>query len=244
MTEKEEQEARARWNEAAQAEILRRQQEAQQHHQEMLRQQAQQQAQQQALQRQLMEAQMWAQRTQQAINETPRQQYAVIVAVDERGGFSKDGKIPWYYPEDFKWFQQMTKGHICVMGRTTYDDINARLGDKAAESVLPSRRCFVVTSTPLPRANAIAVASISDVDKHLTFADADNNITVFFIGGERIYREGIAKATTAYITIVNKDVDADRFFPVGYIMKHFAIDKTFQNETAPDLRFTVWRRNP
>lgn len=200
------------------------------------------QAEQAALQQQLQQAQMWAARTQQAINETPRQQYACIVAVDERGAFSKDGKIPWHYPEDFKWFQNHTKGHICVMGRTTYDDINARLGDKAADSVLPNRRCFVVTSSPLPRNNATAVASISDVDKHLTFDDADQGRIVFFIGGERIYKEGIAKCNTVYTTVVNKDVEGDRQFPVNYVLKHFVQDKLFKIETAPDLRFVIWKR--
>lgn len=229
MTEKEEQEARAAWNEAAMREMHRRQAEAI--------------AQQQVDQRVRQEMDRRAAITQQAINETKRQRYAAIVAVDERGAFSKDGKIPWHYPEDFKWFQTQTKGHICVMGRTTYDDIINHLGSKSDQSVLPGRKCFVVTSTPLPKNNAIAVASISDVDKHLTFEDADERV-VFFCGGERIYSEGIAKCDTVYITIVNKDVEGDRHFPVGYTMKYFDMDKMFKSDGAPDLRFTIWRRKP
>jgi dihydrofolate reductase len=227
MTEKEQQEARARWEQAAQ-ESLRQQQRQQQQHAE--------------LQASLRQAAHWAQKTQEEINNIPRQRYVAIVAVDERGAFSKDGQIPWHYKEDFKWFQQHTKGNICVMGRTTYDDINVRLGDKAAVAVLPERKTFVVTSTPLPRDNAIAVASIGEIDKHLTFDDVDNKI-VFFCGGERIYREGIAKCDTVLVTIVNKDVDGDRHFPVNYLMKHFTQDKMFTVDTAPDVRFTVWKRN-
>lgn len=192
------------------------------------------------IERQAIAAQRQAAMTQHLINTRKRQQYAVIVAVDERGGFSKDGQIPWHYPEDFKWFQQHTSGHICVMGRTTYDDINKRLGDKAAVSVLPNRKCFVVTSSPLPRDNAIAVPNIGAVDKHLTEEDIDK--VVFFIGGERIYREGIAKADMAFITIVNKDVEADRFFPVNYILKHFEQDKVFKVDAVPELRFVTFRR--
>jgi dihydrofolate reductase len=187
-----------------------------------------------------MKAAHFAQLTQHEINTAPRRQYAAIVAVDEKGGFSKDGEIPWNYPEDFKWFQQTTSNQICVMGRATYDDINKRLGDKAQSSVLPNRRCFVVTSSPLPRDNATAVTSIGEVDKYII--DEDISKMVFFIGGERIYREGIAKADTAYITVVNKDVEADLFFPVNYVLKHFNMDKMFKAESAPDLRFTVWRR--
>ncbi len=203
-----------------------------------------QQAEQADLQGKLRQAQYWAQRTQAEINAVPRQQYSVIVAVDEAGAFSKDGKIPWHYPEDFKWFQAQTKGHICVMGRTTYDDITNHLGDKAAESVLPGRRCFVVTSTPLAKNNATAVTSISEVDKYLTPEDAEQGKIVFFIGGERIYSEGITKANTAFVTIVNKNVEGDRHFPTKYLMKHFTVDKVYKHETSPDLRFTIWKRNP
>lgn len=191
---------------------------------------------------QARQAAYWTKMVQDEINNTPRQQYAVIAAVDQRGGFSKDGQIPWNYPDDFKWFQHRTKGHICVMGRVTYDDINARLGDKAAVSVLPDRRCYVVTSTPLPRNNATAVASLGDVDKLLTHEDAEQGRIVFFCGGERVYREGIAKAQTAYITVVNKDVEADRFFPVSYLMKMFTEDKMFKTEATDDIRFTTWKR--
>lgn len=193
------------------------------------------------LQAKLIDAQRWAQRTQQEINTRKIQQYAAIVAVDQSGGFGKDGKIPWNYPDDSKWFQQQTKGHICVMGRTTYNDIINHLGDKAAESVLPGRKCFVVTSSPLEQNNATPVACISDVDKHLTEEDLDK--TVFFCGGQRIYSEGIAKCNRLLITVVNTDAQCDRFFPVNYTEKYFNLDQVFKTESSPDLRFTVWKRN-
>ena len=178
--------------------------------------------------------------TQNILDTQPRQQYAAIVAVDLLGGFSAAGKIPWHYPADFKWFQARTKGHICVMGRVTYDDINQRLGDKAAESVLPGRKCFVVTSTPLPRENATAVASIGAIDKLLT--EEDITRTVFFIGGESIYREGIAKCNAVYVTVVNKDAECDRFFPTEYLMKHFDVEKTLTHPSDNELSFMVWKR--
>lgn len=183
-----------------------------------------------------------AQQSQNEITNRRRQQYAAIVAVDLRGSFSRNGEIPWDYPDDFKWFQQTTKGHVCVMGRATYDDINERMGEKGAQSVLPGRMCFVVTSSPLPRNNATVVKSIGEVDKYLTPDDADKGLIVFFIGGERIYQEGIAKADTLYITVVDKEVDGDKFFPTNYTLKHFSVDKVLKHQDSPDLRFTTWKR--
>lgn len=176
------------------------------------------------------------------INNRKRQQYAVIVAVDLHGGFSKDGAIPWNEPHDLQWFKTITSGHICVMGRTTYDSINSKMGERGEVSVLPGRRCFVVTSTPLPRNNATVVSSLSEVDKYVSFEDIDNGITTFFIGGEKIYSEGIAKANTAYVTVVNAEVDADLFFPTKYLQKHFRLVSAKRHPEAPNLRFTTWQR--
>jgi len=179
--------------------------------------------------------------SQTEINNRPKRLYSMIVAVDLHGAFSKEGKIPWHYKEDFEWFQRRTKGHICVMGRTTYDDIDQRLGDKARDSVLPERECFVVTSSPLPRANATAVSSLSEVDTILSRRD-DVSQTVFMCGGERIYSEGIAYCDQLLITIVNKEVDGDRFIPREYIQKYFNVSQVFKGEKSEDLRFVVYTR--
>lgn len=164
---------------------------------------------------------------------------AVIVAVDLMGGFSNKGQIPWHHPEDFKWFQQRTKNNICVMGRVTYDDINTKLGDMAAESVLPHRECYVVTSTPLPRMNATQIASVADLAKYKD--DENAHKTVFFMGGERIYNESVAMVDEAYVTVINTIVECDRFFPVEYVADHFKTI-TNLNATTVDAMFTVLRR--
>lgn len=164
---------------------------------------------------------------------------AVIVAVDLMGGFSKDGNIPWHYSEDFLWFQHHTKGNICVMGRTTYDDINTKMGDRGADEVLPGRECYVVTSRPLERSNAVPIPSIESMMRQRT---ADNaHKTVFFIGGESIYKEAVPMVDEAYVTIVKDIVEADRFFPVDYVAEHFRT-VTSHNALTFDGIFTILRR--
>lgn len=165
---------------------------------------------------------------------------AVIVALDLMGGFSKEGQIPWNYPEDFKWFQQITKHNICVMGRTTYDDIDSKLGDLAIDSVLPSRECYVVTSRPLTRMNAIPIPSIESLARHRTEDNAHK--TVFFIGGERIYKDSVELVDEAYVTIINTVVEgADRFFPVEYVAEHFKTMNVANAQTFDGV-FTILRR--
>lgn len=179
---------------------------------------------------------------QNELNNRPNRKYAAIVAVDLRGGFSKDGQIPWHYSADFKWFQTKTKGNVCVMGRTTYDDIDKRLGEKAAENVLPNRKTFVVTSRPLARSNATPIASMSELDFQLDRQNIPYDQTVFFCGGERIYLEGMSKADIVYMTVVNKDVDADKFFPNNLLQTDFQTTNIEKVDDEPDLRFITFTR--
>lgn len=178
---------------------------------------------------------------QQAIDEEPRLQYAIIVAVDLHGGFAKDGQIPWHFPQDLKWFKKRTKGNICVMGRKTYEDINQRLGDKAKSSALPGRRCFVLSTTLETLPNATVIKTLGEISLHLS--DEEREKTIFIIGGNRLFMEGIALAHLAYVTIINNEYGCDKHFPTNYLMEHFYKDKVYKHESAPECRFTVWKRS-
>lgn len=217
----------------------RAQQEFQRAHQKAMQEAIRQQQEAQAL---AIKMQQQAQEIQHAIDNEPRQKYAVIAAIDLDRGFAKLGEIPWYYAEDLRWFKQITSGHICVMGRITYEDINKRLGEKAAESILPNRRCFVVSSTLKQddTKNATVIKCCYDVVNFLT--EEDIGKTVFFIGGERIFTEGISLANTVYLTAIDKTFECDKFFPVEYVDKYFVLDKMHKTETAPDLRFLTFVR--
>jgi dihydrofolate reductase len=183
-----------------------------------------------------------AQERQQMIDNDPHYKYAVIAAVDLDRGFSKAGEIPWHYPADLKWFKQITSGHICVMGKTTYEDINKRLGEKAKDSVLPDRKCFVVSSILKQEdiVNATVIQNIYNVVNLLTDDDVDK--TIFFIGGKRVFQEGISLADTVYLTAVNETFGCDKFFPVEYIDKYFTLDTMHKAATAPNLRFLTFVR--
>ena len=166
----------------------------------------------------------------------------LIAAVDEEFGFGKDGKIPWDFPEDFRWFQSQTKGNICVMGRTTYDEINEKLGDAGKDSVLPERKCFVVSST-LNQAdvlNATVIRDIYEVDKHLD--DDDITKTVFYIGGLQIFSQALSRANRVLITAINNDYSCDRFFPTDSLNKLFKVNRVFKSEHTNDLRFVEFVR--
>ncbi len=169
----------------------------------------------------------------------------IIVALDEDGGFGKDGKIPWYFPEDLKHFKEVTTGHVCIMGRKTYEDMlemrkerDAKKGvDKPIGEILPNRTSFVITrNEDMETPGATKAKSISEALQQIPEKDPR---TVFVIGGERMFIEALSSTTTVHITLIPGRYFCDKKFPVNTLSKKFKIiDGTVEGE----LKFITYQR--
>ncbi len=53
-----------------------------------------------------------------------------IVAMDENNVIGKDNDLPWYLPNDLKYFKKMTSGHTIIMGRKTFESIGRPLPNR------------------------------------------------------------------------------------------------------------------
>lgn len=168
-------------------------------------------------------------------------QVNLIVAVDNQGGFAKQGKIPWNIPEDMAHFRQTTTGHICVMGRKTYQDILEMRGDKAKNDILPNRQCFVLSKTLTEVPNGIAIKEFNEIEYHVT--REDDNKQIFVTGGQKLYEQYIARADIVIMTIINQDYQCDQFFPIDYLDKYFSVLSVNKCDTNPDIRFVTYRHN-
>jgi dihydrofolate reductase len=158
---------------------------------------------------------------------------SIIMAVDDEGGFGVKGKLPWHFPEDLKFFQQQTQGRCCVMGRTTYNEINEMVGERGKISVLPGRVCYVLSRNPeatLP--NATVVQSLGAVPC--------NNY--FVIGGRSLYNQALGYASRIYLTKVAGNYHCDVSTNMRYINSHFHEIETFPSNT-PELTFSLLERN-
>jgi len=176
------------------------------------------------------------------------QPLSIIVAVDKYGGFGKDGKIPWSYPEDLKHFKEVTQGGVCIMGRKTYNDILAMVKRRRKKNktkgkiteILPGRQSFVVTSNPKFKApGATVVSSIREAVQSL---DEEDSRDVFVIGGYRMFVEALNWATTVYMTVIDddKEYQCDITFPINTIVKKFSI---VEGTEEGNLRFMTYKRS-
>lgn len=154
----------------------------------------------------------------------PIRPLSIAVAVDQNGGFGKDGKIPWHFKEDFQHFKETTKDSICIMGRKTYEDmlemVKARQKKKKViKEILPGRKCFVLTRQEDYKAEGAEV--VSSLLEAVQNIDEDDTRPVFVLGGEKLFIESLPWVNTLHMTVIQDCYNCDRFFPVDYVKEKF-----------------------
>ena len=122
-----------------------------------------------------------------------------IAAMSLNRVIGRDGKIPWHIPEDFQWFKRLTTGHVVLMGRKTF----ASLGKP-----LPNRTNVVLTR----RGPIAGVTTLRDLAELSASHFAPREI--FVIGGAEIYAQLLPRCTDLYLSVVQREVAGDAFFPV------------------------------
>lgn len=110
----------------------------------------------------------------------------------------RDGRIPWHIPEDFRWFKRTTTGHAVLMGRKTFESLG---------KPLPNRRNLVVTRASSLPENVEVVSDLERFDPGRFATD------VFVIGGAEIYAQLLPRCAGLYLSLVNREVAGDTFFP-------------------------------
>lgn len=166
----------------------------------------------------------------------------IIVAVDREGGFGKAGKIPWHFKTDFKHFQDLTKGHVCVMGRATYDDmveIMKARGKDFKDGILPNRKSYMLSSVRKKAKGVTVASSLQDViDKH-------PNEQVWILGGERLFQEGLERGACVHLTAIDGIYCCDRFFPTDTLVKQYnIIAGRREKENDVTLHFMTYEVKP
>ncbi|HRJ71086.1 MAG TPA: dihydrofolate reductase [Terrimicrobiaceae bacterium] len=107
------------------------------------------------------------------------------------------GRIPWHLSEDLKFFKRTTLGHVVLMGRKTYDSLGRPL---------PGRENQVLSrSGEIP-----GVAVLRDFSE---IREPSDGRELFLIGGAELYAALLPRCEELFLTIVNREVAGDAFFP-------------------------------
>ena len=152
-----------------------------------------------------------------------------IVAIAKNFAIGKDGKLPWHYPADLKFFKRTTTGHAIVMGWNTWKSIG---------KPLPNRLNVVLTrrGTIDEHEDVRLVRSKDDVLDLAAVLDTD----LFVIGGAGTYETFADAIEKWYVTEVPIEVEgADTFMPEDFLD---GFEETDQIELGQDLRVRTYNR--
>ena len=152
-----------------------------------------------------------------------------IVAISKNFAIGKDGKLPWHYSADLKFFKQTTTGHAMVMGWNTWESIG---------KPLPNRLNIVLTRKgEIEDHPDVRVMRSKDDVLEL---EATLNTDVFIIGGSQTFDAFADEIEKWYVTEVPITVeDADTFMPRDFI-DGFRLTETIDLEDG--LRVNVFQR--
>jgi dihydrofolate reductase len=162
--------------------------------------------------------------------------FKAIAAMSLNRVIGAGNKIPWHLPEDFKWFKQLTSGHVVIMGRKTFESLGKPLPNRVniVLSRHPGRlqRDFPQvfgsawvgrgkTHLPdqpyqfeLPKVGSVAAEDLRIIKDLMQLDPASSPRDFFIIGGAQIYEQALPYCSDLYLTVVKREVEGgDAFFP-------------------------------
>ena len=144
-----------------------------------------------------------------------------IVVVDKNWAIGKDNDLLVHLPGDLKYYKEKTTGKVIVIGRKTLDSFP---GGKP----LPNRINLVLTSNSEYKNEHCIVcmgqqAMLNELEKY-------EDDEIFISGGQSIYDLFLEKCDTVYVTKIDAEYPADRYF------KNLDKDPNFKVTWKSDLQ--------
>ncbi len=127
-----------------------------------------------------------------------------IVAVDSNWAIGNKGKLLVSIPADQKNFRNITMGNTIVYGRKTLETFPQQV-------VLPGRDNIILSTREDYAVKNAKVAHSKE--ELLDMVGGLNSDEVFIIGGSSVYNEFIDECDTAIVTFIDKEYQADSYFP-------------------------------
>lgn len=132
---------------------------------------------------------------------------SAIIAISKNYAIGRDGKLPWHYPADLKFFKQTTTGHAIVMGRSTWESIGRPLPNRL--NIVLSRSAEITESDNL--------RVFKNREEVLNFAKTLDT-EVFVIGGASTYETFADSIDTWMVTEIPEIIkDADTYMPKDFL---------------------------
>ncbi|QQS61856.1 MAG: dihydrofolate reductase [Candidatus Moraniibacteriota bacterium] len=159
---------------------------------------------------------------------------SMIAAIGKNRELGRGHLLPWDIPEDMKYFQDMTRNHVVIMGQKTFEAIGFPL---------PKRMNIVLTHDKDFSPDGVIVSRSPEEALRLARKEEKNG-EIFIIGGASIYSIFLEQSDRLYLTLI-EDVfpEADIFFP-EYEKIFSKIKSSYDGKDENySYRFVVFEKN-
>lgn len=138
----------------------------------------------------------------------------LVVAVDKNMGIGKNGRLPWHFQNEMKYFKDLTTKtkdlsniNMVIMGRNTWESLPPKYRP------LPGRKNVILTEKHHYEVSGGAEICGSMEE---AFKTADEDIEqIFIIGGAKVFAQALndPRVKGLYLTKIDHSYDCDTFFP-------------------------------
>lgn len=136
-----------------------------------------------------------------------------IMACTHSGVIGLEGKVPWRYEGEFKYFQEVTDNKIVIMGRKTFDEMRKLSLLKTRNNIIFTRNLSLQKHYQTP--NIKFVHSLSEFKKIIVSERSD----AYMIGGKEIATLFLENGMLSefLLTKIHKEYKGDTYFPLSQI---------------------------
>lgn len=149
-----------------------------------------------------------------------------IVAIARNFAIGKNGKLPWHYSADLKFFKQTTVNHAVVMGFRTWRSIGKPLPNRL--NIVLSRSARLENQP-----NVLLLRSVEEVAALSNYLRGD----VFVIGGAETYVNFAGTIDEWIVTEIPETIAAaDTFMPTDFL-ENYNLRETKSLENDLTVKF-------
>ena len=158
-----------------------------------------------------------------------------IMAVDDEGGVSKNGSMPWpKNSNDLKWFKNKTINQVVVMGRLTWED-------PLMPTPLKGRTNVIITSKNQNEfSGADEYISENLIQNFKKISSKYNNSDKFIIGGPNVLNQLFNLVEEFYLTRIYGNFNCDKKIDINIIKKNMKLKNKIQSDDT--CHFEIWTR--
>ena len=158
-----------------------------------------------------------------------------IMAVDEQGGISKGGSMPWpKNSTDLQWFKKNTLNSVVVMGRLTWDD-------PFMPSPLKNRINILITNQNKENyIGADEYISGDVINGVIKISEKYYNKDIYIIGGAIIINQLFNLVEEFYLTRIYGNFNCDKIINLQKIEESMTLVKKIENDKK--CHFEIWKK--